>query len=176
MDEQLMEISGTIKAVIFQNEENGYTVLRLDVGDADPITVVGCLPYASPGEGLTASGKWEKHPSHGTQFKAATAQRHLPVGEKQIYAYLSSGAVKGIGAATATLLLDKFGSRTLSVLAEEPEKIAEVRGITLRKARQYSETFRKQAALRALMEFLAVHGISPEYAMRLYKVYADSAL
>ena len=176
MDEQLMEISGTIKAVIFQNEENGYTVLRLDVGDADPITVVGCLPFASPGEGLTASGKWEKHPSHGTQFKAVTAQRHLPVGEKQIYAYLSSGAVKGIGAATATLLLDKFGARTLSVLAEEPEKLAEVRGITLRKARQYSETFRKQAALRALMEFLAVHGISPEYAMRLYKVYAEAAL
>lgn len=171
-----MEISGTIRSVIFQNEENGYTVLRLDMGDADEATVVGCLPFASPGEGLTAAGKWEKHPSHGTQFKAVTARRHLPVGEKQIYAYLASGAVKGIGAATATLLLDKFGAQTLSVLSDEPERVAEVRGITLRKARQYSETFRKQAALRSLMEFLAVHGIPPEYAMRLYKVYAEAAL
>lgn len=176
VDEQLIEISGTVKAVVFQNEENGYTVLRLDLGDGDPVTVVGCLPFASPGEGLTVSGRWEKHPSHGTQFKASTARRHLPVGEKQIYAYLASGAVKGIGAATATLLLDKFGDRTLTVLSEEPERLAEVRGITLRKARAYSETFRKQAALRSLMEFLSVRGISPEYAMRLYKVYADAAL
>ncbi len=176
MDEQLTEISGTIRSVIFQNEENGYTVLRLDVGGEESVTVVGCLPFASPGEGLTAAGRWEKHPSHGTQFKAVTASRRLPVGEKQIYAYLAGGAVKGIGAATATLLLDKFGSRTLSVLAEEPEKIAGIRGITLRKARAFSETFRKQAALRALMEFLAVHSISPEYAMRLYKVYGDTAL
>lgn len=176
MDEQPTEIYGTIKSVIFQNEENGYTVLRLDVGEGDGITVVGCLPFASPGEGLSATGRWEKHPNHGVQFKALTAKRHLPVGEKQIYAYLAGGAVKGIGAATATLLLDKFGSATLSVLAEEPEKIAQIRGITLRKARAYSEAFRKQAALRALMEFLAVHGISPEYAMRLYKIYGDTAL
>ena len=175
-EQELIEISGTVKAVVFQNEENGYTVLRLDVGGAEPFTVVGCLPFAAPGEGLTVSGSWERHPTHGEQFKAVNAQRRMPVGEKQIFAYLSSGAVKGIGAATATLILDKFGSRSLEVLAEEPEKLAEVRGITLRKAREFSETFRRQAALRSLMEFLAAGNIRPEYAMRLYRVYGSEAL
>jgi len=122
-EQQYIEISGTVKNVVFQNEENGYTVLRLDVGGEEPMTVVGCLPFAASGEGLTALGSWERHPSHGTQFKAVSAQRRLPVGERAIYAYLASGAVKGIGAATATLMVDKFGSRTLEVLSEAPEKL-----------------------------------------------------
>ena len=175
-EQQLIEISGTVKSVVFQNEENGYTVLRLDVGAGDGVTVVGCLPFASPGEGLTVNGGWDRHPTHGEQFKAVTARRRMPAGEREIFAYLSSGAVRGIGAATATLMLDRFGARTLEVLSEEPEKLAEIRGITLRKAREFSETFRRQSALRALMEFLAANGIRPEYAMRLYRYYAAEAL
>ena len=79
-EQQYIEISGTVKNVVFQNEENGYTVLRLDVGGEEPMTVVGCLPFAASGEGLTVLGSWERHPSHGTQFKAVSAQRRLPVG------------------------------------------------------------------------------------------------
>ncbi|MBQ2895160.1 MAG: ATP-dependent RecD-like DNA helicase [Oscillospiraceae bacterium] len=175
-EQQYIEISGTVKGVVFQNEENGYTVLRLDVGGEEPITVVGCLPFAASGEGLTVSGSWERHPSHGTQFKAVSAQRRLPVGERAIYAYLASGAVKGIGAATATLLVDKFGPRTLEVLSETPEKLTEIRGITLRKAQSFSEAFRRQAGIRSLMEFLSANGLRPEYAMRLYRVYGDESL
>ncbi len=175
-EQNLIEIAGTVKSVIFQNEENGYTVLRLDVGGDAPVTVVGCLPFASPGEGLSAVGVWEKHPSHGEQFKARTAVRSLPAGEAQIYDYLASGAVKGIGAALATLILDKFGARALEVLGEQPEKLAEIRGITPRKARAFSETFRRQAGIRALMEFLSANALKPEYAMRLYRVYGDAAL
>ena len=177
MDESTaLQIIGTVKNVIFQNEENGYTVLRLDVGGAEPITVVGCLPYAAPGEGLSVDGIWERHPSHGEQFKAITARRSLPVGERHIYDYLASGAVKGIGPATASVIVTKFGSRALEILGEAPEKLAEIKGISPRKAREMSENFRRQNGLRLLMEFLASNGIRPEYAMRLYKFYGEGAL
>ena len=169
-------VDGTILNLIFQNEENGYTVLRLDVGGDEPVTVVGCLPFAAPGEGLTVEGAWERHPSHGEQFKASSAMRSLPVGEKHIYEYLASGAVRGIGPATAAVLVNRFGSRTLEILSDSPEKLAEIKGISARRARDISETFRRQTGMRLLMEFLAANGLKPEYAMRLYKLYGDGAL
>ena len=174
-EQELVELIGTVSGVIYQNEESGYTVLRLHVGGEKPLTVVGCLPFASPGEGLEVLGSWEKHPTHGEQFKAVSAKRSLPVGEKQIYAYLASGAVKGIGSATATLIVEKFGADSLRIISENPEKLAEVRGISLRKAKEFSETFRRQAGLRALMEFLSANALRPEYALRLYKCYGDEA-
>lgn len=180
MDENVIqnriEITGTVKSLIFQNEENGYTVLRLDVGGDEAITVVGCLPFAAPGEGLTVAGEWERHPSHGEQFKAAAARRSLPVGEKHIFEYLASGVVKGIGPATASLLVNRFGSRTLEVLGDEPEKLTEIRGISSRRAREICEIFRRQTGMRLLMEFLSANGLKPDYAMRLYKVYGDAAM
>ena len=102
MDERFSQpepisITGTVKNLIFQNEENGYTVLRLDVGGDEPVTVVGCLPFAAPGEGLTVEGVWERHPSHGEQFKVSAARRTLPVGERHIFEYLASGVIKGVG-------------------------------------------------------------------------------
>ena len=181
MDEVLrpddrVRIVGTVKNLIFQNQENGYTVLRLDVGGDEPVVVVGCMPFAAPGEGLTVDGVWERHPSHGEQFKASSARRSLPVGEHHIYEYLASGAVKGVGPATAALLVDAFGAKTLEVLAEEPERLAGVKGISLRKAREISETYRAQAGMRRLMEFLSANGLRPEYAMRLYRLYGDAAM
>ena len=171
-----IQLVGTVKNLIFQNEENGYTVLRLDVGGDEPITVVGCLPFAAPGEGLTVEGVWERHPSHGEQFKASAARRSLPVGERHIYEYLASGVVKGVGPATAALLVNTFGSKTLEVLSDSPDRLSEVKGISARKAREISETFRRQTGMRQLMEFLSANGMKPEYAMRLYKLYGDSAM
>lgn len=177
MDERNgLELSGTVKNVIFQNEENGYTVLRLDVGGEEPVTVVGCLPFAAPGEGLWVEGAWEVHPSHGQQFKASSARRSLPVGARHIYEYLASGAIKGIGPATASVLVTQFGARTLEVLGDEPDKLAQIRGISPRRAREMSEAFRRQTGMRLLMEFLASNGLKPEYAMRLYRFYGDGAL
>ena len=171
-----IQLVGTVKNVIFQNEENGYTVLRLDVGGDEPVTVVGCLPFAAPGEGLTVEGAWERHPSHGDQFKASAARRGLPVGERHIYEYLASGVVKGVGPATAALLVNRFGSRTLDVLSDDPDRLTDVKGISARRAREISETFRRQAGLRVLLEFLSANALRPEYAMRLYKLYGDGAL
>jgi ATP-dependent exoDNAse (exonuclease V), alpha subunit - helicase superfamily I member len=171
-----LQLVGTVKTLIFQNEENGYTVLRLDVGGDEPVTVVGCLPFAAPGEGLTVEGVWERHPSHGEQFKASAARRSLPVGERHIYEYLASGVVKGIGPATASLLVSAFGARTLDVISDDPDSLTRIKGISARRAREISETFRRQTGMRLLMEFLSANGLRPEYAMRLYKLYGDAAM
>ena len=181
MDERIgrpepVSITGTVKNLIFQNQENGYTVLRLDVGGDEPITIVGCLPYAAPGEGLTVEGVWERHPSHGEQFKVSAAHRTLPVGERHIFEYLASGVLKGVGPATASLLVNTFGARTLDVLADSPEKLSQVKGMSMKKARDICDAFRRQTGMRMLMEFLASNGMKPEYAVRLYKLYGENAL
>ena len=103
MDEtiELHQLEGTVSAVIFRNEENGYTVLRLSLDQEAEVTVVGCVPGVAPGEGLMVTGSWMTHASYGQGFKAGTVERRLPVGEQAVLDYLSSGAVKGIGPATA---------------------------------------------------------------------------
>ena len=111
-------VDGTILNLIFQNEENGYTVLRLAVGAGEPVTVVGCMPGASPGEGLAVHGTWGRHASYGEQFQAQIVERRVPVGVKAIEEYLASGAIKGVGTSTARRLVAEFGEDTLTVLEE----------------------------------------------------------
>lgn len=173
---EYIEIAGTVKAVLFQNEENGYTVVKLETTDGETMTVVGCIPFASPGEQIIVSGGFEKHSVHGQQFKAEWAQRSMPVGVDAIYEYLSSRAIKGVGPATATLLLSEFGAKTLEVIENEPERLAAVRGIGARKAAEISETFKKQIALRRLLEFLSNYAVRPVIAIRLYRLYGGEAM
>lgn len=175
-DIELVELSGTIDSVIYKNEENGYTVLRLRDGDGESVTVVGCFPYAAPGESMIASGTWVNHSVHGRQFKAEFAQRLLPTSAAAIYDYLAGGSVKGVGPATAALIVDKFGDKTLDVLESSPEKLATIKGISLEKAKRISKDFRRQAGLRRIMEFVCSFGIRPILAMRMYKFYGDEAL
>lgn len=173
---ELLELSGTIDSIIYKNEENGYTVLRLTDGNGETVTVVGCFPYASAGEGMIVSGNWVVHGVHGRQFKAEFAQRIMPTGVNAIYEYLAGGAVKGIGPATASLIVNKFGEHSLEVLESSPEKLAAIRGISLAKAEQISELFRRQSGMRRLMEFICSFGLRPILAMRMYKFYGDDAL
>ena len=174
--EELSELSGRVISVIYANEENGYTVLRLDTLDGGVTTVVGTLPSACAGEELHAFGEWMTHPSHGRQFKAEYAERSLPRTTEAIYAYLAGRAVKGIGPATATLIVDRFGEQTLDVLENQPEKLTEIRGISQEKAQRISADFRRQAGLRRLMEFLCGHGLRPLLAVRLYRFYGEGAM
>lgn len=174
--EELSELSGRVISVIYANEENGYTVLRLDTMDGGVTTVVGTLPSACAGEELHAFGEWMTHPSHGRQFKAEYAERSLPRTTEAIYAYLAGRAVRGIGPATATLIVDRFGDKTLDVLENHPEKLAEIRGISHEKAMRMSADFRRQAGLRRLMEFLCGHGLRPLLAVRLYKFYGEGSM
>ena len=150
-------IDGTILQTIFTNEENGYTVLRLVTGDGELVTVVGTIPCAASGENLIVRGRWVNHPTHGTQVQAEEIERHLPTNESDIISYLSSGLIKGVGPATASRLVDRFGERTLQVLEEEPELISKVSGISERKAREIVESFRYQTGMRRLLEFLSLN-------------------
>lgn len=170
-------VEGSVDAVIFQNEENGYTVLLLRVdGEDEPITVVGCIPCAAAGEGMTVTGVWVNHPVHGPQLSAESVERRLPQEEEDIVSYLSSGILRGIGPATAQRLVERFGTDTLRVLEEEPERLKTIKGITAKKAVELSEAFRALTGLRQVMEFLARYDLPVYLAMAVQRTYGDNAL
>ena len=170
-------VEGSVDAVIFQNEENGYTVLLLRVdGEDEPITVVGCIPCAAAGEGMTVTGVWVNHPVHGPQLSAESVERRLPQEEEDIVCYLSSGILKGVGPATAQRLVERFGADTLRVLEEEPERLRTIKGITAKKAMELSEAFRALTGLRQVMEFLARYDLPVYLAMAVQRTYGDNAL
>ncbi len=173
---ELSEINGTVSAVIFRNDENGYAVVRMLCENGETTTAVGCLPYVAPGETISAEGSWMTHAQHGRQFKIEQCSRMLPVSADDIYEYLAGGTVKGIGPATAAMIVDKFGEKSLDVLEMQPEKLAQIRGIGASKAKDISAAFKKQAGVRRLTEFLCAYGIQPVYALRMFKFYGDSAI
>ena len=171
-----IQIYGIIKAVLFQNEENGYTVIKLETQDGEDITVVGTLPYACPGEQINVTGEFTKHAVHGEQFKAEWAERTMPEGAEAIFEYLASGALRGVGPATATLIVSEFGANSLKVIENEPERLAQIKGIGRKKAFELSEAFKKQVGIRRLMEFLGNYAIRPVIAIRLFHDFGDKAL
>ena len=175
-DTELEELYGKISSVIYTNEENGWTVLRMETDGGTDATVVGTLPSAYPGEELHVFGEWTTHPNHGRQFKSEYAERSLPRTKDDIYKYLAGHAVKGIGPATAALIVDRFGDRTLDVLERQPERLTEIRGISPAKAEAVTRDFRRQAQLRRLMEFLCAYGLKPLLAVRLYRFYGEEAM
>lgn len=169
-------IDGTISHIIFTNEENGYTVLRLLTTDGELLTVVGTIPCAAPGENLIINGRWVEHPTHGTQVMAEEVERHMPTNEEDIISYLASGVIKGIGQATALRLVERFGERTLMVIEEEPELLGKVKGISPRKAQEIAESYRYQNGMRRLLDFLTINSLPVSLAMRLYRRYGGDAL
>ncbi len=173
---ELTELSGTVNAVIYKNEENGYTVLRLTDQDGETVTVVGCFPYAAAGESMVVSGAWTTHAVHGRQFKAEFAQRLLPNSANAIYEFLAGGSIRGIGPAMAAMIVSEFGDQTLDVLESSPDKLIRIRGISAAKAQQMSKSFRSQMGMRRLLEFVCSFGLRPILAMRMYKYYGDKAL
>lgn len=175
-ENELLELTGTVENIIYKNEENGYTVLRLKNDSGELVTVVGCFPYAAAGESMIISGNWMTHSVHGRQFKAEFAQRLLPTSANAIYQFLAGGSVKGIGPATASLIVSRFGDDTLDVMLNSWEELAKIKGISAAKAQQISKSFRRQAGVRALMEFVCSFGLRPILAMRMYKYYGDEAL
>lgn len=176
MMQELGEINGTVSAVIFRNDENGYGVVKLELDSGEKVTAVGCLPYIAPGEMLSAEGAWMTHAQHGRQFKIEQCSRLLPTSAEAIYEYLAGGTVRGIGPATAALIVDRFGDKALDVLEMQPEKLAEIKGISSSKAKDISAGFKKQAGVRRLTEFLCSYGIQPVFALRMFKFYGNSAI
>ena len=167
---------GTVKAVVFQNPENGYTVLRLRSQDEEDVTVVGTIPMTVIGERLAITGRWTSHASYGRQFEAELLERLMPETSEEILAYLSSRAVKGIGGRTAAKIVAAFGSSSLDILENEPEKLASISGISRAKALEMSESFKRQVGMRRLIEFLSAHRLPVGLAMRLYRAYGELAV
>ena len=174
--QELSEINGKVTSVLFRNDENGYGVVRLELDDGENAIAVGCLPFIAPGEDITAEGTWTTHAKHGRQFKIEQCSRLLPVSAEAIYEYLAGGTVRGIGPATAAMIVDRFGERSLDVLESGPDKLAEIKGISKAKAKEISAAFKKQAGVRRLTEFLCSYGIQPVYALRMFKFYGDAAI
>ena len=169
-------IEGTVENVVFQNEENGYTVLSLLTDQGEVVTVVGCIPFAAAGESMTVTGVWVNHPTYGVQMTAELVERRMPQDEEGIICYLASGVLKGVGPATATRLVDKFGTDTLRVIEEEPEKLTILKGITSKKAMEISAAFRSLTGLRRVMEFLSRYELPVTLAMGLLRAYGDETL
>ena len=176
MTEEMEILQGVISAVVYQNYENGYSVLRLNVGDGQSVTVVGTIPLPAVGERLMVTGKWSNHSSYGRQFEAEFLERMLPQTAMEILSYLSSRVIKGIGPRMAARIVDHFGAETLLIMEREPERLAEVPGISRDKARTIGEEFKLQVGMRQLMEFFAVHHLPAELAVRTYKLYGDATV
>lgn len=173
--EEMELLQGNVAAVIFQNAENGYAVLKLDCAGR-AVTVVGTIPLAVPGERLVVTGRWANNANYGKQFEAEFLERLMPESTPEILSYLSSRTVKGIGPKLAARIVEHFGSETLAVMEREPERLAEVPGITAIKARDIGRTFRQQTGMRRLIEFLSLHHLPAELAIRLYKLWGEEAM
>ena len=177
MAEMEMEIlQGIVGAVIYQNYDNGYAVLRLNCENGQTVTVVGTIPLPSVGERLMVTGKWSNHASYGRQFEAEFLERLMPQTAQDILTYLSSRAIKGIGPKTAARIVQKFGDQALIIMEREPERLAEVSGISPLKAMAIGEVFRLQVGMRQLMEFFALHHLPAELAVKTYKLYGEQAI
>ena len=154
MEKQPDTLEGVVEDIIYKNDENGYTVARVELDDGGAITIVGAMPFLGAGEHISATGAYTVHPQHGPQFQVENYLREMPADEAGIYAYLASRTVKGIGPKTAKLIVDRFGMESFDVLAEMPHRLAEIRGITLEKAREIQAEFLRLNATRLLLEFL----------------------
>ena len=173
---ELIFLEGTVSSVIYRNEENGYTILRLDTPDGDEVTVVGTMPGISPGEGLAVHGQWKRHSTYGEQLVAEIVERRMPVGEKAVLEYLASGAIKGVGLATARRLVDAFGEDVLTVIEENPQELTKIKGISPKRAETIRQSLCMQLAMRRLLDFLSAHDLPLQIGMPLYRRYGDMAL
>ena len=164
------EISGYVDHIIFQNSENGYTVMNL-MSEAEEITCVGMCRGLGQGETISAQGEYTEHPVYGKQFKLVSWHTVAPKDSASMERYLGSGAIKGIGPALAARIVKKFGDDTFRVIEEEPERLAEVKGISLQKAQEIGMQMEEKKDFRDALVYLQQYGISNTLAVRIYNKY-----
>lgn len=165
-------IEGYVEHIIFRNQENGYTVASL-VSDGEEITCVGTFRFLNEGETIRAKGEFTRHPSYGRQFSVSSYESVIPQDSAAMERYLGSGAIKGIGAALAARIVKKFGEDTLRIVEEEPERLAEVKGISEKKAREIAQQVEEKADMRRAMMFLGQYGISQSLGAKIYQQYKE---
>lgn len=165
-------VEGYIDHVIFRNEDNGYTVLSLIV-DGEELTCVGFFQYINEGETIRAEGSYTEHAAYGQQFKIESFETIVPTDAAAMERYLGSGAIKGIGAALAARIVRRFKGDTLQIIQEEPERLAEVKGISERKAREIAEQMAEQEDMRKAMLFLQKYGINLSLGIKIHQFYGQ---
>ena len=175
MEQESQMIQGTVLAVIYQNPENGYCVLKVRTEQGEAVTVVGVIPMCVVGERLAIVGRWTRHQSFGQQFEAEFLERLMPETTSEILAFLSSRAVKGIGPKMAEKIVSRFGEKSLNVLEQDPMQLTQIPGISEKKAQEMSESFQKQSGIRRLIEFLTIYHLPAQLAVRLYRAYGELA-
>ena len=170
-------LSGLIERVTFFNEENGFAVLKVKVkGHREEVSVVGSLPSVSPGEWLTAEGHWVRDREFGLQFRAELLSSSAPTTAEGIEKYLGSGMVKGIGPVYAKKLVRKFGERIFDIIENESARLQDVEGIGPERRRRIKDAWAEQKVIRQIMVFLHSNGVSTSRAVRIYKLYGESAI
>ena len=167
------KVEGYVEHIIFRNEENGYTVLNLSMKGRE-LTCVGTLPMIGEGELIEASGDYIEHAAYGKQFRIESYETKVPQDSVALERYLGSGAIKGVGAALAARIVRRFGDDTLRIIEEEPERLAEVKGISERKAREIAQQVAEKAEMQNAMIFLSGYGIALNLGAKIYQQYGDN--
>ena len=165
-------LAGYVEHIIYRNADNGYTVLNLVSGE-DEITCVGVFSAIAEGENIEAQGEYTEHPTYGQQFKVASFEEKAPEDEEAIERYLGSGAIKGIGLAMAARIVRRFKEDTFRIIEEEPERLAEIKGISSRKAMEIASQVNEKRDLRQAMIFLQQYGITMNLAVKVYQAYGQ---
>ncbi|MEU9547189.1 SF1B family DNA helicase RecD2 [Streptomyces mirabilis] len=175
---QLAEVEGVLERITYANEETGYTVARVDTGRGanDLLTVVGALLGAQPGESLRLYGRWGSHPQYGKQFTVENYTTVLPATIQGIRRYLGSGLIKGIGPRFADRITEHFGTDSLDVIEQEPERLVEVPGLGPKRTALITAAWEEQKSIKEVMVFLQGVGVSTSLAVRIFKKYGDSSI
>ena len=171
-----MELTGTVKAIIYRSEDTGFTVLELTNEAGEDMTAIGEMPLAGVGERVELTGQWTEHKTYGRQFRAETCKTRAPATLTALKNYLASGLIKGVGESTAQAIVQTFGMETLDVLEKEPARLAEVPGIGQIRAQTIGASYGAQLGLRDIMLGLQKYGVTIGQAMKLYKIYGELCL
>lgn len=172
MEKTVESLAGYVEHIIYRNADNGYTVLNLVSGE-DEITCVGIFSVIAEGENIEARGEYTEHPTYGQQFKVTSFEEKAPEDEEAIERYLGSGAIKGIGLAMAARIVRRFKEDTFRIIEEEPERLAEIKGISNRKAMEIASQVNEKRDLRQAMIFLQQYGITMNLAVKVYQAYGQ---
>src|SRR3989475_4158107 len=175
-------LEGSVENIVFRNEDNHYTVARFRTNDNgrlfrdDRTTIVVILPGIHVGELLSLEGEWEKDPKYGRQLHVTSFTQRLPASIEGITRYLGSGLIKGIGPKKAKLIVEHFGEQTLAIIEQQPERLSEVKGISVKDREQIAKSWAEQNEIKELHLFLQSHDVSVNLATRIYKQYGQDSI
>jgi len=178
----MQTLEGSVENIVFRNEDNHYTVARFRPNDSgrlfrdDLTTIVGTLPDIQPGELLSVEGDWEHDPRYGRQLHVTHYTQRLPASVEGITRYLGSGLIKGIGPKKARLIADHFGEQTLAIIEQQPERLVEVKGISVKDRDQISIVWAEHSEIKELHLFLQSHDVSINLATKVYKQYGKESV